>query len=125
LETLDREFPAERRILIFAASRDKDVTGMLRQLVPRFDTLIVTQFLGNPRGMGLAKLSALVHSLSGRRAHAASSPAQAWNLARKLAGADDLICGTGSFFIASELREVLVEPASPIDAPAPSKLPLA
>jgi dihydrofolate synthase/folylpolyglutamate synthase len=125
LETIEREFSAPRRILIFAASRDKDVTGMLRQLIARFDTLIVTQFLGNPRSVGLAKLSALVRNLSGRMAHAASSPAQAWNLARRLAGPDDLICGTGSFFIASELREVLVEPPRPLEPLEASNVNLA
>jgi dihydrofolate synthase/folylpolyglutamate synthase len=112
LETLNREFSANRRVLIFAASRDKDVTGMLRQLIPQFDSLVLTQFLGNPRGTSLQKLSAMVHGLSGRFAHVASSPAQAWNLARRLAGPGDLICGTGSFFIASELREVIVETSS-------------
>jgi dihydrofolate synthase/folylpolyglutamate synthase len=110
LETLNRGFPADRRILIFAASRDKDVPGMLRQLIPRFDSLIVTQFLGNPRSTPIEKLQRLVHSLSGRFAHAAGTPAQAWQLARRLAGPRDLICGAGSFFIAGELREVIVGP---------------
>src|SRR5690606_33841910 len=44
LETLNRDFPAGLRILIFAASRDKDVQGMLRQLLPQFDSVILTQF---------------------------------------------------------------------------------
>lgn len=125
LETLNHEFSAVRRILIFAASRDKDVTGMLRQLIAQFDTLIVTQFLGNPRGTSLARLQALVHNLSGRMAHVASSPIQAWSLARRLAGPADLICGTGSFFIASELREVIVESTGAIEPLKTSRLKLA
>ncbi len=82
LETLSRDFSASRRILIFAASRDKDVTGMLRLLLPEFDTVVLTQFASNPRGMPAIRLSRLVHAVSGRFAHSASTPAQAWNIAR-------------------------------------------
>jgi dihydrofolate synthase/folylpolyglutamate synthase len=108
IETLNGNFSGDRRILIFSASRDKDVAGMLRQLIPRFHSLIITQFVGNPRGTPIEKLAPLVHSLSGRFAHAANTPAQAWHLARRLAGPSDLICGAGSFFLAAELREVIV-----------------
>ena len=62
LETLNREFSAGRRILIFAVSRDKDVTGMLRLLLPEFETLVATQFAGNPRGMPVEKLARLAHA---------------------------------------------------------------
>src|SRR5262245_19729871 len=44
LRTLEESFPARRRILVFAATRDKDVSGMLRQLLPRFDSVVQTCF---------------------------------------------------------------------------------
>ncbi len=124
LETLNQNFPAKRRILIFAASRDKDVAGMLRLLLPQFDSLIVTEFLANPRASGIEKLQRLVHSLSGRFAHAVGTPAQAWQLARRMAGPDDLICGGGSFFIAAELREVIVGEPTPQEGWLAEKQPL-
>ncbi len=116
-ETLNCDFSADRRILIFAASRDKDVSGMLRQLLPQFDSVILTQFLGNPRAVPAEKLEPLVHALTGRFAHVASTPAQAWHLARRIAGPQDLICGAGSFFIAAELREVILSRSASRDKP--------
>ena len=44
-----RIFPPDRKVLVFAASKDKDVRGMLRQLVPEFDTVILTRYLNNPQ----------------------------------------------------------------------------
>ena len=40
---------------------------------------------------------------------ATSDPASAWHLARRLAGPDDLVCVTGSFFIAAEIRELVLD----------------
>ncbi len=108
ISTLNREFSANRRLLIFAASRDKDAAGMLRQLLPQFETVILTRFTGNPRGILVEKLAQLAASISPRSVHVVSTPSQAWQLAQRLADQDDLICGTGSFFIAAELREILL-----------------
>ncbi|MCY2965114.1 MAG: hypothetical protein NT069_16020, partial [Planctomycetota bacterium] len=111
VETLDRRFRARRRILVFAASRDKDVAGMLRLLLPRFDTVILTAFHNNPRNLPADELARLARSLSTRYVHLAADTASAWKLAKRLAGPPDLICVTGSFFIAAELREQILEQA--------------
>ena len=107
--TLARSFSARRRILIFATARDKDAAGHLRQLLPRFDTVILTQYLGNPRALPAAELHQLCRSLSTVPVHLAANPAQAWKLARWVAGEDDLICVTGSFFIAAEARALILD----------------
>jgi dihydrofolate synthase/folylpolyglutamate synthase len=109
--TLDESFRSRRRILIFAATRDKDVTGMLRQLLPRFDTVIATCFQNNPRHVPVETLVRIAQQLGERPVHAAADPAAAWKLARRLAGPEDLICVTGSFFIAAELRELIIDAA--------------
>ena len=109
VETLDRRFRAQRRILVFAASRDKDVAGMLRQLLPRFDTVILTAFHNNPRNLPAGELARLSHSLSSRLVHVAPDAVAAWKLARRFATPVDLICVTGSFFIAAELRELILD----------------
>ena len=41
--------------------------------------------------------------------HVAADPPAAWKLARRIAGKQDLICITGSFFIAAELRELVID----------------
>ena len=109
VETLTQRFRARRRILVFAASQDKDVAGMLRQLYPVFDTIILTAFHNNPRNLPAGELAQLSHAMSSRLVHVTNNSAAAWKLARRLAGPEDLICVTGSFFLAAELREQILE----------------
>ena len=109
VETLTQRFQARRRVLVFAASRDKDVAGMVRQLYPVFDTVILTAFHNNPRNLPAEELTRLCQALSCRYVHVANNSAAAWKLARRLAGPEDLICVTGSFFLAAELREQILE----------------
>ncbi len=109
LKTLDCSFDARHRILIFAATKDKDVSGLLRLLMPPFDTVILTQYLNNPRGVPVEELHRMTQSLSEYPVHVASDPSSAWKLANRLASNDDLICVTGSFFIAVEIRELMVD----------------
>jgi len=99
----------QRRLLVFAATRDKDVHGMLRLLLPRFDCVILTAFQNNPRAVPVDELAVVARSLSPRPVHTAADGAAAWKMARRLAAAEDLICVTGSFFIAAELRELILD----------------
>lgn len=112
LRTLDESFPARRRVLVFAATRDKDVAGMLRQILPRFDSVIVTCFQNNPRHVPVETLVRMARGLTDQPLHSTPDVAAAWKLARRFATAEDLICVTGSFFIAAEMRELLVDGAT-------------
>ena len=112
LAVLGERFQAPSRILIFASSMDKDYAAMLRLLVPQFDRVIVTRYINNPRAMDVDELGSVAAAASVGRCqpsciHTAADPAAALTLARELAGADDLICITGSFFLAAELRPLL------------------
>jgi dihydrofolate synthase/folylpolyglutamate synthase len=107
-----------RRVLVFAGTRKKDVEGMLRLLLPRFDELVLTRYQDNPRGVPLEKLTALVRRLGARRYHALATPPEAWARARALAADDDLVCITGSFFLAAELRRVILAEAARTAPPA-------
>lgn len=109
LETLESDFAPRARTLVFAATRDKDVAGMLRQLLPRFDTVILTSYLNNPRALAAEQLLELARSLSDLPVHMAHDPGAAWKLACRLSGPEDLICVTGSFFIAAEMRELILD----------------
>lgn len=110
--TLDETFPRRTssgestwRVLIFAATKDKDAVGILRQLLPRFDTVIFTQYLNNPRAVPPESLARLAHTFTAQPCHVAPTPEDAWQLAERLTPPNGLICVTGSFFIAAELRE--------------------
>jgi dihydrofolate synthase/folylpolyglutamate synthase len=86
---------------------------MLRQLLPEFDEVILTQFTSNPRGMPVAELTALAQdacqalSLSTLPLHPASGPRVAWEKWQSLATPDSLLCIAGSFFLAAELTPML------------------
>jgi dihydrofolate synthase/folylpolyglutamate synthase len=111
-ETL-RAHPAlsGRRVLIFAASKDKDAAGMLRVLSTEFDQIVLTRYTSSDRGLPVEYLSALAAPGGGTVVHEAENPAAAWDVAHRIAGADDLICATGSFFLAAELREMALTDA--------------
>ena len=106
--TLIEDRTPRKRILVFAATKDKDVTGILRQLLPNFDTLILTRYVDNPRGVPLEELSGLVEAMTPYPAHLADEPITAWKLAKRLASDNDLIVITGSFFLVAELRETII-----------------
>ena len=114
VEVLAESFVARRRWLLFATTQEKDVRGMLEQLRGRFDNVIFTRYLNNPRGVPPAELQAVAAELGVTGMTVASTPAEAWELIHRGATPDDLICITGSFFIAAEIRRQLAaRPFSP------------
>jgi dihydrofolate synthase/folylpolyglutamate synthase len=117
IRVLAGRFQPRRRVLIFASSKDKDTAGMLRLLVPRFDEVVLTRYVENPRAVEIDQLQELAGAVLGAPSangqlrpalHAAATPGQAWQIARRLAGPDDLVCITGSFFLAAELRPLVL-----------------
>jgi dihydrofolate synthase/folylpolyglutamate synthase len=132
LETLAESFSATRRLLIFAATRDKDYRGMLARLLRCFDEVFFTCYLDNPRAVPPQELAACAAQLwaekgpgpFGRHGPQRGSegsdprplssrwpiydnPAGAWQAAIGRSRPDDLICITGSFFLAAEIRRLL------------------
>jgi dihydrofolate synthase/folylpolyglutamate synthase len=107
-ETLRTCFPPTPRTLVFGTTRDKDLSGQLRALLPLFETLIACRYLGNPRFVPPADIAAAIESIDGRKARIAHDPAEALELARQLTGASGLICVTGSLFLAAEARAILL-----------------
>ena len=94
------------RILVFAASRDKDVRGMLQVLGPEFDRVILTRYAQNQRAAAVGQLSAMARELTSAPCHAVERSADAWQAACRHAGREGLIVVTGSFFLAAEVRRL-------------------
>ena len=98
---------------MFASSRDKDYTGMLRLLLPKFDQIVVTKYVNNPRAVEPNELLELANSLAAELALAnkqieiAAEPRAAWQRVQSAAKSEDLVCITGSFFLAAELRAIV------------------
>lgn len=116
VEAIQTTTIATRRTLILAATREKDIHGILRKLLPHFDRVIVTQYLNNPRAIPAEELAenveAVRHQL-GNTCRAVAfdirqTPTDAWMDANAATGPDDLICAAGSFFIASEIRRIVL-----------------
>ncbi len=107
VETLCSSFPPTRRWLIFAGSGDKDLSGMLRVLAPHFTHAFLTRYAGSARGMPPEELAALLQRNADLPYSICPTALDAWRAAREQAGPDDLICVTGSVFLAGELRSEL------------------
>jgi len=81
---------------------------MLEAAVPHFDEILLTRYQHNPRAFPPKELAELTKQLTGRVCRVCSKSGEARQVAQKLAAEDDLICVTGSFFIAAEMRQHLI-----------------
>ena len=111
--TLAESFAPRRRILVFATTQEKDVRGMLEAVVPHFDEIVLTRYQHNPRAVPPKELAELTRQLTGRVCRVCSKPEEAWSVVRGLATEDDLICVTGSFYIAAEMRQQIIASMQP------------
>lgn len=107
-ETLRTCLPSVPRTLIFGTSRDKDLRGQLRALLPLFDVVIATRYIENPRATPPEEVAAAARDLGGRVAPITTDPASALEAAYRLAPPEGLICITGSLFLAAEARQLIL-----------------
>jgi dihydrofolate synthase/folylpolyglutamate synthase len=126
VQYLETRPKAARNILVFATSCDKDVSGMLRLLLPAFDSVILTRYVTNPRALAIEELEqecqAVLASSENRELdhsipfiESCKDPVAAWERIATLGGPHDLICITGSFYLAGEMRKLVAgTPASRI-----------
>ncbi len=107
VSTLAEVFPPSRRVLVFASSNDKEVPAILRILAPYFAYACFTPFGNNPRAVPPDQLAHWWKENGGGNCSCHSLANDALAAARKLAQPADLICITGSVFLAGELRPLL------------------
>ena len=107
LDTLAESFNCAGRILIFGTTQDKDVRGMLRLLLPHFEAVVLTRYSSNPRGVPAAELEATAAEISSVPRYLCADASAAWQQACQLATKEHLICITGSFFLAAEMRQAI------------------
>ncbi|CAK9021133.1 Dihydrofolate synthase/folylpolyglutamate synthase (DHFS / FPGS) (Folylpoly-gamma-glutamate synthetase-dihydrofolate synthetase) (Folylpolyglutamate synthetase) (Tetrahydrofolylpolyglutamate synthase) [Durusdinium trenchii] len=98
-----------RRTFLFGTSRDKDVSTMLRTLDRFAHRVILTRFEGNPRGVAIDELARMAGETLSVEFTTATNPSEALRLALSNSGPEDLICATGSFFLAAETHAVWTE----------------
>jgi dihydrofolate synthase/folylpolyglutamate synthase len=110
-QTLRVSFPPARRLLVFACSNDKDVAGIFRVLAPHFQHAFLTRYGDNPRSIPPEVLAGFLARSADMPYTTCPNATEAWQAARRLAGPSDLICVTGSVFLAGELRPIILSAA--------------
>ncbi len=91
------------RVLVFAASNDKQIEAMLAAATDQFEHVVVTRYATNPRAATLQRLTEACIQAGWPQPHAAHSPQEALHLAQSLATPQGFVCIAGSFFLASEI----------------------
>ncbi len=92
------------RVLVFAASNDKQIEQMLALARGRFDHVVLTRYATNQRGASLERLVAASRAAGLPEPRTAAAPQEALRQAKSLAGRKGIVCIAGSFFLATELR---------------------
>ena len=109
VKTLAETFPDVRRTaVVFAVSSDKPVSDILRVLAGYFDRFHLTRYGINPRCVPPEEAARVLAAVApSARFSIEPTAAAAWAAARSGVGPDDLVCVTGSVFLAGELRQVV------------------
>lgn len=98
-------------IVVFGCAADKDVPGMLTKLAGGADKIVFTKAEHHARAADPRDLQRKFAEVSGKMTQGAATVKDALNLAHKAAGREDLICVTGSFYVAGEAKRLLAERA--------------
>ena len=96
-------------VVIFGCAEDKDVKGMLAKIGLGADKIIFTRSAGNARSADPRELAKRYTEMTGKMAQVARSLSDALDVAGQAVSRDDLICITGSFYLAGEAKKHLAE----------------
>ena len=112
---LTEVFRPRQIILVLGLSQGHNLDDILAALLPLAAHIVVTRSQ-HPRAMTVETLQAAVTG-RGSTAVAVVPVAQAMAHAHNLASADDLVCATGSLFVAAEARTAFGAPGSDLQDP--------
>jgi len=104
VKTIRSLFLGKKVIMVFGASEDKDIKGMLKVLLPETDIFISSQST-HPRAMNSTTILGMVKKI-GRDGFAVSSVEQAIKMAIDNYDSNSVILVTGSIFIVAAVREI-------------------
>lgn len=108
---IEAHFPGRPIVLVLGVSKDKDVDGVLQEILPVASSVVFTK-APHPRAADPEDLLARAHALAPHLvARATTDAREALRLARRLATEDALVVVTGSFYLAGEVYPLLRRPA--------------
>ena len=99
---------SDSMVVIFGCAADKDVDAMLAEIGRGGDKVIFTRAQGNPRAMDPEELRKRFEESHGKMSQVEPTLRDAINTAAKGVGRDDLICVTGSFYLAGEAKALFL-----------------
>lgn len=112
VETIEQHVPRPRW-LVLSISRDKEVRAIVRTLAPHFDRFVATQYVENPRAVSRVQLAEIVgEELAAidrkeSQVTVCEDPSEAWEFVQRTALPNELVCISGSFFLAAEMRRLV------------------
>lgn len=95
---------AKNKVCVFASSKDKETSELLKILDGCFERFILTAYLENPRAVPIEELSLMAAQTLTHPWSIAPTPGAAMTLALESIQSDEMICVTGSFFLAAEVQ---------------------
>ena len=102
-DALDTHFPGRPVRLVFGCSADKNVRGMVELLAPRCVEVVTTQSQSQ-RAADAMMLASVATGATMSPVRAITPATEALRECLKGAGPRDVVCVTGSFFVAGEIK---------------------
>jgi dihydrofolate synthase/folylpolyglutamate synthase len=112
---LRRHFPDKRFVFVVAISDGKDAEAMIETWTQLPAQFVFTTFNVSHREPAQPRMLAGIAQSLGAVARAVTDPTEALSIARRIAGADDLVVITGSTFLVGALSGWFVEDAGAAD----------
>jgi len=107
MQTLRENLQFDSLIMVFGCASDKDWEAMLGHLATGCDKVIFTKAAGSPRAAEATKLYKSYRKIHQKMAQVGKTMADALRMARAAAGAGDIICIAGSFYLVGEAKKLL------------------
>ena len=105
-ESIKENFSFRKLVLVIGLSSDKDIEGVLKEIVCISNDLIFTR-TGNPREADPEQMLAIAKRFTQNNLMVIEDIDDALKEAKEIANKDDLICITGSFFLAGKVKKIL------------------
>ena len=106
IKTIGQHITYDSMVVIFGCASDKDIDGMLDQIAMGADKVIFTRN-GTVRSADPEELAQKFEERTGRMAQWSDTVEQALRVAGSVATRGDIICVTGSFYLAGEAKRAL------------------
>jgi dihydrofolate synthase/folylpolyglutamate synthase len=103
--SLNSIFRFKKLILVLGISANKDIAGIIKELVPSASTVIVTK-ADHARGADPAVLAASCRKYLRKNIMVEPDPKKAYECAAAAAGKDDLVCVAGSLYLVGAVKKI-------------------